>query len=475
MLGLISSQILGPSLPTGLVAYFDSSVPGSLWQDVAKTTPATANGHPVRCWRNLVTSSGIPDATMTTAGMIPSLLTAGDGGLPAVSFGNGQVLNFGNAAAGQFGAANGFTVVVQCRPSSGHSSILVSRTAPSGQCSGRNSLILMSIGLVGRSNYLCNYNAFNGLNEVTYDQPNTLIMSSAPQSESNLLFPKTPGVGRHVTFWDNSMVPYYCQPTSDSPNVWQDSPWVIGGWSDGAISARCPYQAVMVFDHPFIHAEARKVARYLSKFGGAIASDRSVRVIVIGDSISANAGASWNNNGYEAQWNKLYAVGNRPHFCSLGESGYTAYQLSRMLSRFTSLYDSSYDHNVAIVFCGTNDVWIDGASASAVVGYRSTLITGLKDVGFRVGDVTMLPRGPGGTDSAELAREAIRQEINARTIAGETGAHVVIPVGGDANYGQYGQSADSAKYDAMRTHPKDAGHGVIAQYVKTGVDALIAM
>lgn len=75
-------DLFTPASVAGLYLWLDAQQADTLFQDSAKTTPATANDHPVGAWADR--SGNGRDALQATAGKRPLLRTAGIGGLPAI-------------------------------------------------------------------------------------------------------------------------------------------------------------------------------------------------------------------------------------------------------------------------------------------------------------------------------------------------------------------------------------------------------
>jgi hypothetical protein len=73
-----------PASIPGLVAWYDATVPGSLFQDAAMTTPATADTNPVGAWRDL--SGNGNHATQPVSGSRPALKAGVVNGGDAVRF-----------------------------------------------------------------------------------------------------------------------------------------------------------------------------------------------------------------------------------------------------------------------------------------------------------------------------------------------------------------------------------------------------
>ena len=127
--------------------------------------------------------------------------------------------------------------------------------------------------------------------------------------------------------------------------------------------------------------------------------------------------------------------------------------------------------NVLVWFSGTNDIWGSSDSADTIITSISTACAARKAAGWqKVIVATILPRGP-GNDANETKRQTVNASIRANYA---TYADGLVDIGNDATIGQATQNSNTTYYNADQIHPSEAGHAIIAGYMKTATDAAFA-
>jgi lysophospholipase L1-like esterase len=135
---------------------------------------------------------------------------------------------------------------------------------------------------------------------------------------------------------------------------------------------------------------------------------------------------------------------------------------------------SSRRRTVAVVFGGTNDFAIFGASAREAYDALATYCRTVREQGWRVVAVTMLPRSSYlvAVDAAEFERR--RLEFNALVRAGyATFADALADAAADASIGQPGASA-SGRFYLDGTHLTADGCARLAAVVESALPAVVA-
>jgi lysophospholipase L1-like esterase len=154
-------------------------------------------------------------------------------------------------------------------------------------------------------------------------------------------------------------------------------------------------------------------------------------------------------------------------------------------TQLDTLFASSRESNIAVIWGGTNDLYF-GGTAAAVIADIQSYGAGRKAAGFKVVVVGMLPRSNGGTPgSFETDRQTIRTSMLAdfdtataysnvwKPATGTTYADIYIDLGGDTNIGDAGDEADTTYYDGGLVHMNSTGYAVVAGYVRNGINVLV--
>lgn len=118
------SAAFSPSDIAGLQEWWKGD--GTLWQDSARTTPASADGDPVGAWDDA--SGNGRNATQATAGARPSLQTAELNGLPVVRFVAASSTRLTFTAHTGFSAISIFGVVKRAATSGDHTVLSLGKT-----------------------------------------------------------------------------------------------------------------------------------------------------------------------------------------------------------------------------------------------------------------------------------------------------------------------------------------------------------
>ncbi len=200
-----------------------------------------------------------------------------------------------------------------------------------------------------------------------------------------------------------------------------------------------------------------------------------VNVVVDGDSITSSMLSTSQNNG----WQRQIASGATP--IDLYDSATPSNQLADLTSGSAyrvDVYRSTSKPNWLIIFAGTNDFTIGSRTAAQVYADTVSYCNARRTAGWTAANnckiviLGILNR----TSAIETARQAVRTSFlgdftaSAGTLTygagtGVTYADYYIDLGGDANIGAAGASANTAFFvDAI--HPTDVGHSIIAGYVR---------
>jgi len=121
--------------------------------------------------------------------------------------------------------------------------------------------------------------------------------------------------------------------------------------------------------------------------------------------------------------------------------------------------------NVLVLFAGSNDIWLDGASGSTTYSYFQTYISARLSAGWNASNiivVTMLPRQSGST------QETARQAYNTALVGGaSTYGYRLARVDQDSNIGCAGCQNNTTYYQSDQTHLTDAGQSVAASIIES--------
>lgn len=203
------------------------------------------------------------------------------------------------------------------------------------------------------------------------------------------------------------------------------------------------------------------------------------KVACDGDSITEGAGGA---NGYPV-YLPFYLPVNYV-VAEVGIGGQTLEDMETTRTDVDALYDASAALNVNVMFAGTNDFYLDDASAATVQTRTSTYGTTSRGAFERVVDVTMLPRGdfpgtstiPGDAAAQEAEFESRRAAVNTWKRANYSSyAHVLCDVAADTRMGDDGDEDDATYYQGDKVHPNNTGADVLAQLVAPAVIAAVAL
>ena len=114
-----------------------------------------------------------------------------------------------------------------------------------------------------------------------------------------------------------------------------------------------------------------------------------------------------------------------------------------------------------VIFAGTNDIFLNGASGAATATLLQTYIAARISAGWianHICVVTMLPR--------QGAHESDRTALNTSTRSNAAGVgYLVADVAADPTIGPAGSENNTTYYNSDNIHPKDAGQAIIGNIV----------
>ena len=187
------------------------------------------------------------------------------------------------------------------------------------------------------------------------------------------------------------------------------------------------------------------------------------RLMPVGDSITAGANAN-EDDGYSPQ---TWPLTKRPYqLWNKGASGQTIAFWNTNIATLTGIYKSGVK-NVALVFCGTNDI-NNGTAATTLCaadgsGTLKTLCTSLRTAGFKVLVISMLPRANTSLAGGPNAFEAQRQIFNTNLAANWTSfADAFDDAGNDPIMGVFNAGGLNPTYYYSSLHPTALGATILA-------------
>ena len=135
------------------------------------------------------------------------------------------------------------------------------------------------------------------------------------------------------------------------------------------------------------------------------------------------------------------------------------------------LANAAKKNNIFVFWGGPNDA---GSSAETIWQRNHDLAVAARAAGFsKVVTLNMLPKALGAGGAPDTGYNAKRDAVNALLAADHSFVDVLIDVAADAVMGNVATTADvNYYYDGW--HPAAAGHTIIAGYVTTVLDALVA-
>lgn len=193
----------------------------------------------------------------------------------------------------------------------------------------------------------------------------------------------------------------------------------------------------------------------------------------LGDSITAGTMAT---ESYFPKTQRQYASTKRLHNSNLSvpsafisNSGSPDTNMTDIESSFVDPVFTSMK-GVAVVFGGTNDMFLGGASGAVAFSRLQTLCAMIRasHVNVRIVVVTPLPRQNNG--SFEVSRQAMRALMN----GGDPSYDFVADWGGNATMAANEASSTNTTYYSDEIHPTDEGHIIGASIVGPAVQSALA-
>lgn len=189
-----------------------------------------------------------------------------------------------------------------------------------------------------------------------------------------------------------------------------------------------------------------------------------------GDSITAGSGLGAGES-YPLQTQA--ALGLTPVYWEYSNVSTSGHTLVQMTADAAAQVDASYsvanDHNVLVIFGGTNDIATAGDDGATAYATLESYCLARKAVGWTVVVVSMLPRTAGITGSPPGGFAVNRTAFNNSLLANwPTFADALADAGNDATLAD---PTDTTYYQDQ-IHPTAAGATIIAGYVTAAIEGL---
>jgi lysophospholipase L1-like esterase len=152
------------------------------------------------------------------------------------------------------------------------------------------------------------------------------------------------------------------------------------------------------------------------------------------------------------------------------ESADTPGLTSTAPTRITPLYSPRRTKNIAVIWEGTNDIYLDDTDGTTAYNRLVTYCQARRASGFKVIICTLLPRSNIGTpEDFETQRQTCNGLITANWA---TFADALADFAADGRIGDAGDELDTTYYPD-KVHMTNAGYAIIAGMVKTAVESLL--
>ncbi len=199
------------------------------------------------------------------------------------------------------------------------------------------------------------------------------------------------------------------------------------------------------------------------------ADANGAQVVFVGDSLTAG-GPGIQPVSHCYPWHLCQQYGGALKPLLVATPGQTVGQQQLLVNQQVLPLDRTpFAANVAVVCCGSNDLFVGGTAAATAAGVAG-LCASLRAGGFKVVVATITPRitGTGAQQAATLAAIA---GTNAAIRAGYAGyADALVDWAADPRLAD----PTNAAYFADQCHTTDAGDGVKAQLVKAALDPILS-
>lgn len=429
------------SFGSSLAAWWDAHDVSTLWQDTGKTTPASADGDPVR----VIADKG-PNGYDLVA---PSDAARGTlklnivNGRPVVRF-NGTSQYMDATIPAFSGSALTFGYSAIYRGATGDVSSLLGSwesTGPTDSIFSADNCMIARFELQAKG-FRGGSRVASGYHSIAQDVPFG-GMYVHDGTDSKMYGDK--GLGNTVA----SSGAFAFNRVRVGAVMYTNSPYWYGRYDLGEM-VFMRQAATLLQATTFDTYLQRRLGNWTTR-----------QVICEGDSITYGLG--YTATSYPVQMQPLFAqswvVSN------LGTSGKTlATMTTEAATRVDPFYNANRTKNVVCIFGGINDAGA-GTSAAAIYANMQAYVAARQAAGFQVVVFTLLPH-------PTPAIEAIRVAYNTLLRADNAGADGIADVAADSRIGDPGDNLDTTYYDADTVHPNTAGYAIIAEIAKTAVEAL---
>jgi lysophospholipase L1-like esterase len=236
------------------------------------------------------------------------------------------------------------------------------------------------------------------------------------------------------------------------------------GTANGYYGMVGTYNEFLFYDHTLTEAEILQLKTYLRVRYKLPPSPSPIRVVTVGDSLTAGNLSTYGFN-YPNQMIPLLSP--QPGLYNMGLGGEKVTEMiAEAAAKVDVMYDAAKARNIVAIWGGTNDLYT-GDTAENTYANLQTYCAARRAAGWKVVVVTTLPRG------ANDPFEANRQTYNTSIRAGwATFADALADVAADSRIGDAGDNSDGTYY-SDGTHLNNTGYGVVAVIVGAAVQGLI--
>jgi lysophospholipase L1-like esterase len=394
----------------------------------------------------MTTSSGLVSSITDLSSLNVVATSSGSLRPTLVTYGAHNGVRFSNAQ--ELMAGTGWTMNRQ-----NSSLFIVSRTQLGGT-GGLNTYALTYMPQSGGTNRLASY--FNGNTFSGYDsaakssgfihghgiETDYMVLSTTtaklgvgPQETSLAAFPAGTVSGAKIGRWDGTSFPL------DQTDI----------------------LAIVAYNRSLYTAESAAVRDWLSSQYGALPRTANTAIVFEGDSLTYGVDASDNiTMSYPAQLSRLSST--PPKIWNGGSGGDTALNNAAAASTKTILTGvSGYTNRLVVYWLGTNDI-ANGRTAVQLEGDISSYITAVRahDAGAVIFGNTIIARDPfNASQDTEIA------DVNA-WIRSSAGFDHVIDLAADT---RLSDATNATYFYSDGIHLTDTGYGVVANLVRTAVNA----
>ena len=446
MFGLVPSVLhsrgapFSPGSLPGLLAYYRvntvNGVAGSnMWQDSARTTAATATGDPIGALDDL--SGNGYHLTQVTNGNRMKLRLDSLGGLTSivVDLITAEWLNF---PAGFSVDMRACTVLAIVRPHS-----------------------------LGGPRNLFNFGTVGAGLLVDFDVNASVMRTFQAQVNLSTLRPYCNPIVLGVVAGASARTGYCGDIAAESGAAFN-----VASPTGGVLFARAAGGApnylgelyeFMVYNRALSAAEVAQIQAYSA---GAYGSQSHTKQMVVdGDSLTEGSDSTQGR-----EWAGVVGDGLGPSWrtYNYGYQGSTTVDLNnRRVGQIQNRYNSGYSKNIAVYWCGTNDLGVTGDTAANTFARLQTWCQAVKGAGFKVVVCTIIARNDAAWSGAkETERLALNTSINGLS---STYQDAIVDLAADA---RLSNANDATYFAAAKLHITTAGHAVVAGLVQTAVAAL---